>query len=164
MAGIPAFILAYHDQVPEPEINKQLRFLASEYNRRRDEVEKSFNAQYANAKMQESLTGEPAKINVSHLLKNLENEYKLRAMELAEPHVEDKEKFKEIVNEHGPDSEYLKKIAESKELGERRKSDPAITSSQEKMLQMKQQQRQKEIEEIQKKFAKNKEVTKGREL
>ena len=137
MASMPEFIQAYHDEIPDEKVAKELRILAIEYNQKVDTLNKNKTLQQAHAKMHEDFGGKSKKLDFGRDETALTNEYKVRAMQLSQPHIEDPEKFKEIVNEHGPDPEYLKAIEERKEEKERANSFEPFTQSQEKMDELK---------------------------
>lgn len=148
------FFEDYLKEVEDDEVYKNIVTLKHEYTKSIEEVESRARKQAGPALLAEMTTGRKIELNHQEQKMSLENEYKFKAMVTAEPHIKDKAKFKEIAQKHAPDKEYIEK--------NQLQNHPVIKSIQEEKAEelTAAQIRAKQIEELNKRWAENRDITK----
>jgi hypothetical protein len=168
MSGRADFIDAYLNEIHDEKTVKKLLFLKADLLKQLDEIDRSKPAQHANARFTKQDTSFVDRAINTAKDRNT-NDAKREAMKIADPHIDDKKKFREIVKQHGPDEEKLKiqqeEEAELKESkAERKIVEPEIVEPEviEPKIQNLTEEEQKaaDIKLLREQFAKNSEMTK----
>jgi len=142
MSFSPGFIADFHDEIGDPDINKKLRSLAFEFNKKDEQFEKNKRTQSDWKKFDDKHFGNKGKgTDFETMQRHLRNEYKLKVQEIAKPHVEP-EKFEELAQKHQP--EYTEEEILAMEA-ERQKD--TISLSQERATELLNQHAKREAEQ-----------------
>ena len=118
----------YLNEIHDENIAKNLRNLKKEYAQKQETIQQNAGGKFEMSKAWKNVSQKDSVISTGQELKDLDNDYKQKAMDTAKPGIEDENTFNELAKKHAPDT---------------KKIEPVISSSQEKNLDKKEEARQK---------------------